>query len=506
MRDGTRQAAGVRIRSWVAAVVVLTGCERGPDPALAYAGIIPRPVSAVVSAGTFTLNNSRVAFVLPVGADTTGSGVSFVLAPDSTLGAEGYQLTVTATGVQVKAPTPAGLFYGAQTLRQLLPVAAERAQGGKGRVATGVIRDYPRYAWRGAMLDVARHFFSVDDVKQFIDQLATYKMNVLQLHLSDDQGWRIEIVSWPRLALVGGLTEVGGGEGGFYTQAQYREIVAYAAARFITVIPEVDLPGHTNAALVAYPELNCNGKDPVPYTGIEVGFSSLCTRRPVVLQFVRDVVRELAAMTPGGYIHIGGDEASSTLPRDYEAFIDSVQAIVRAQGKVMIGWEEIAQAPVDSGTIVQHWRSGGLAVLGAAKGARIIMSPSTRVYLDMKYDPATKLGQNWANYIDVDTAYAWDPVSRVPALSAEQVIGIVAPLWTETVATWDEAEFLLFPRLAAVAEVAWSPAPDREWEEFSQRLGGHGARMTAMGIHFYRSPRIPWQDASPNSQRASPLP
>lgn len=485
---------------------LLAGCERGPNPAVAYAGIIPKPVSAVPSTGTFTLKNSNALFALPVGSDTTGSGVSFVLLPDSSLGAEGYEVSVGAEGVRVTAPTPAGLFYGAQTLRQLLPDSVQRGEAGRWPIATGVIRDYPRYAWRGAMLDVARHFFSVEDVKRFIDLLAAYKMNVLQLHLSDDQGWRIEIVSWPRLTSVGGLTEVGGGAGGFYTQAQYREIVAYAAERFITVVPEIDMPGHTNAALVAYPELNCNGKDPVAYTGIAVGFSSLCIRRPVVMQFVRDVVRELAAMTPGGYIHIGGDEASSTLPRDYAAFVGSVESIVRAQGKEIIGWEEIAQAPIDSAAIVQHWRSGDLAVLGASKGARILMSPSTRVYLDMKYDAATKPGQNWANYIEIDTAYMWDPVSRIPALNAEQVLGIVAPLWTETVTTWDEAEFLLFPRLPAIAEVAWTPASDREWGEFSQRLGRHGARMTAMGIDFYRSPRVPWPDASPNTQPASPVP
>ncbi len=356
------------------------------------------------------------------------------------------------------------------------------------------------------MLDVARHFFSVADVRRFIDQLARYKMNVLQLHLSDDQGWRIEIVSWPRLAAVGGLSAVGGGAGGYYTQAQYREIVGYAAERFITVIPEIDMPGHTNAALVAYPELNCNGKVPVPYGGIAVGFSSLCTRKAIVTQFVTDVIGELAAMTPGGYIHIGGDEASSTMPKDYVAFIAMVQRIVRAQGKEMIGWEEIAQAPLDSGTLVQHWRSGDMTMLGAAQGARVLLSPSTRVYLDMKYDSATTLGQNWANYVEVDTAYMWDPVTRIPALDTTLVRGIVAPLWTETVATWPEAEFLLYPRLLAIAEVAWSPAGDREWGEFSRRLGAHGARMTAMGIHFYRSPRVPWTDAPPDSHPASPIP
>ena len=520
----------MRLRSCVAALVLLTGCERRPDPALAFAGLIPKPVSAVPAAGTFTITDATVivappgqagqvadqlaarlriatGFTLPVVPEAAGNAIVFASGGDSALGAEGYELTVTEQGVRIEAPAAAGLFYGAQTLRQLLPPAIERPdrQRGRWRIAAGTIRDYPRYRWRGAMLDVSRHFFGADEVKRFIDLLAAYKMNVLQLHLSDDQGWRIEIASWPRLTEVGSLTSVGGGPGGFYTQAQYRELVEYAGARFIMVIPEIDLPGHTNAALVAYPELNCNGKVPVAYTGIATGFSSLCVRRPVTLRFVADVVREVAAITPGPYIHIGGDEAEATLPRDYEAFIDSVEGIVRAQGKTMIGWEEIASAPIDSGTIVQHWRSPDLAITGVSRGAAIVMSPSTRVYLDMKYDSATVTGQNWANYIEVDTAYAWDPVTRVAGLDAARVLGVVAPLWTETVSTMDQVEYLLFPRLIAVAEVAWSPADAREWGDFRVRLGRHDARMTAMGIDFYRSPRIPWQDA-PSTPAARPVP
>lgn len=199
-------------------------------------------------------------------------------------------------------------------------------------------------------------------------------------------------------------------------------------------------------------------------------------------------------MTPGPFIHVGGDEAHSTLPRDYEAFIDSVQAIVRANGKAMIGWEEVAHAGVDSGSVVQHWRSRDLTLEGAGKGARIMMSPSRRVYLDMKYNRGTLLGQNWANYIEVDTTYLWDPATWVGPLDTARIIGVVAPLWTETVTTWEEAEYLVFPRLLAVAEVAWSPAAERYWPEFSRRLGHHGGRLNAMGIHFYRSPRVPWTD------------
>lgn len=255
--------------------------------------------------GTVTVDGYGLLRTIAQGSDSAGSGVSFALIADSLLGAEGYEIRVTDSGIMVEATAPAGLFHGTQTLLQLLPTPVEAVRGnGTWKIAQGVIRDYPRYAWRGAMLDVSRHFFTVDEVKRFLDQMAAYKLNLLQLHLSDDQGWRIEIVSWPRLAEVGGLTAVGGGAGGYYTQAEYREIVAYAAERFITVVPEIDMPGHTNAALVAYPELNCNGKVPAPYTGIAVGFSSLCTERPIVLQFVRDVIGEAR-----------GDDARAFHPR-----------------------------------------------------------------------------------------------------------------------------------------------------------------------------------------------
>ena len=407
-----------------------------------------------------------------------------MLAADSALGGEGYELTVSEQGVRISAATRCGAVLRSADLAATAAACsgAER-RGGRWTLATGVIRDYPRYHWRGAMLDVARHFFSVDEVKRFIDLLAAYKMNVLQLHLSDDQGWRIEIASWPRLTSVGGTDgEVGGGEGGFYTQAQYREIVAYAAERFITVIPEIDLPGHTNAALVAYPELNCNGKEPVAYTGIEVGFSSLCTRKPVVMRFVLDVIRELAAMTPGRYIHIGGDEANSTMPRDYEAFVDSVEGIVRAQGKTMIGWEEIAQAPIDSGTIVQYWRSGDLAVLGGVEGRA-----DTHVAIDARVSRHEVRRRDGAG-AELGELHRGGYCLHVGSRHPHSPAGPGERCWASSRRSgpkrwppWSEAEFLLFPRLAAIAEVAWSPAGDREWGEFSPRLGRHGARMTRDG-------------------------
>ena len=237
--------------------------------------------------------------------------------PDATLGEEGYELRITAESVTLAAAQPAGIFHGLQTIRQLLPAAIEQAtlQPGPWPLAAGTVRDQPRFAWRGAMLDIARHFFGVEILERYIDLLAYYKLNRLHLHLADDQGWRIVIDAWPQLALHGGSTQVGGGPGGYLTKAQYAGVVAYARARYITIIPEFDVPGHTNAALTSYPELNCNGVAPPLYTGTDVGFSSLCIDLPITERFVTEVVAELAALTPGPYLHMGGDEAAATDPR-----------------------------------------------------------------------------------------------------------------------------------------------------------------------------------------------
>src|SRR3954469_3020461 len=222
------------------------------------------------------------------------------------LGAEGYELTIAPQSVVLTAATPAGLFYAAQTLRQLLPYSGEydALLFDAPRPATLpalVIRDRPRYEWRGAMLDVARHFFSVEEVERYVDLLALHKMNRLHLHLADDQGWRIEIKKWPDLTAKGGVSEVGATPGGFYTQAQYAQLVAYAADRFVTIVPEIDMPGHTNAALASYADLNCDGKPRELYTGVDVGFSAFCVDKPSTYAFIDDVVREIAAMTPGAY-------------------------------------------------------------------------------------------------------------------------------------------------------------------------------------------------------------
>ncbi|GAA2256191.1 beta-N-acetylhexosaminidase [Streptomyces ruber] len=436
--------------------------------------------------------------------DRDGGAIRLTLrGGDASLGDEGYRLDSGRRGVTISAREPAGLFHGVQTLRQLLPAAVEEdsRQPGPWLVAGGTIEDTPRYAWRAAMLDVSRHFFSVDEVKRYIDQLALYKLNKLHLHLSDDQGWRIAIDSWPRLAAYGGSTEVGGGPGGHYTKDDYREIVRYAAARHLEVVPEIDMPGHTNAALASYPELNCDGVAPPLYTGTEVGFSSLCVGKEVTYDFVDDVVRELAALTPGRYLHIGGDEAHSTSHGDYVAFMDRVQPVVAKYGKTVIGWHQLAGAGPAPGALVQYWGTDRATVeekeqvaAAARNGTGVIVSPADRSYLDMKYDEDTPLGLDWAGLVDVRRSYDWDPGSYLPGVPASAVRGVEAPLWTETLDDSRDLEYMAFPRLAGVAELGWSPASTHGWDAYRERLAAQGPRWDALGIGYHRAPDVPWPD------------
>ncbi|MFF9200764.1 beta-N-acetylhexosaminidase [Streptomyces sp. NPDC014986] len=436
---------------------------------------------------------------LPVTGHGRG-GIGLRLA-DGPYGAEGYRLDSGPSGVTLTAAEPAGLFHGVQTLRQLLPAAVEKdsPQPGPWLVAGGTIEDTPRYGWRGAMLDVSRHFFSVDEVKRYIDQLALYKLNTLHLHLSDDQGWRIAVDSWPRLTTHGGSTEVGGGPGGHYTKADYKEIVRYAASRHLEVVPEIDMPGHTNAALASYAELNCDGVAPPLYTGTAVGFSSLCVGKDVTYDFVDDVVRELAALTPGRYLHIGGDEAHSTPHEDFVKFMDRVQPIVAKYGKTVIGWHQLTGANPARGALAQYWGLDGTAgqekerVAEAARnGTGLILSPADRVYLDMKYDANTPLGLSWAGLVEVRRSYDWDPGAYLPGVPASAVRGVEAPLWTETLSDSGQLEYMAFPRLPGVAELGWSPASTHDWEDYRVRLAAQGPRWDALGIGYYASPQVPW--------------
>jgi hexosaminidase len=416
-----------------------------------------------------------------------------ISAPSADLVDEAYELTIDSSAARIHAATASGVFHGVQTLRQLLPVSVE-LRGARPHalsVPTGRILDRPRYAWRGAMLDVGRHFFSPADVKRYIDLLALYKFNQLHLHLSDDQGWRIEIAAWPNLTTHGGSTAVGGGTGGFYTKKDYAGLVDYARTRFITIIPEIDMPSHINAALASYPELNCNGTAPALYTGIEVGFSAFCLDKDVTYKFIDDVVGEIAAMTPGPYFHIGGDEVKTLTPEQYRQFVERVQGIVKAHGKQVIGWDEIAHATLLPDTVVQYWRPDASII--PAPSTKLVLSPANKIYLDMKYDDATVLGLNWAGNVDVQVPYEWNPATLLPKVPDTAILGVEAPIWSETLATMDDLEFMAFPRLAAVAEVAWSPQSARQWAEFKIRLGAQAPRWAALGINAYWSPKVEWQ-------------
>ncbi len=501
----------------------LNSCKTYPPTDLTQNSIIPKPVSVVATKGTFELSEDAVVFVpeeseelfqlgeylagilnpatgfdlaVKTSSQVPSDGGIFLALVDASedLGEEGYELTIDEDWIQISALKPAGIARGIQTLRQLLPprIEAAESQTGPWFLATGTIRDFPQYSYRGAMLDVARHFFKVEEEKRYIDYLALYKMNILHLHLSDDQGWRVEIKSWPNLTQHGASTEVGGGDGGFYTQEEYKEIVRYAQERFVTIVPEIDMPGHTNAALASYPQLNCDGKATELYTGTKVGFSTLCTKKEVVYEFIGDVVRELSEMTPGPYFHIGGDESHSTPLEDYIPFVNRVQDIVLANGKQVVGWDEIAHARLVPNAVVQYWAKDKNALKGVDQGARVIMSPASRAYLDMKYDSTTVLGLHWAGYIEVDHGYSWELATLVPGISQEQILGVEAPLWSETVTNLDEIEYLMIPRLLGYAEIGWTNASQRSWDDYKIRLGNQSERFDVLGINYYPSPLVPW--------------
>ncbi len=481
------------------------------NPQDCYACLIPVPASVSSSTGRFTISsNTKIIFqndhaelasianilssnmgqaeihAVDRGEDQSPGNIHLRLNGDTSLGEEGYELIITTDSAQLNASCPAGLFYGVQTIRQLLPIRSTDDMS----LPAISLRDTPRFEWRGAMLDVARHFFGVEDVKSYIDLISHYKINRLHLHLTDDQGWRIEIKSWPRLTKVGGSTQVGGGSGGFYTQDQFEEIVEYARSRYVTIVPEIDTPGHTNAALASYAELNSSEEAPELYTDTQVGFSTLWINSETTYKFLDDVIGELAALTPTPYIHIGGDEARSTPEEDYKKFIKRIQEIVTSHGKTPVGWNEIGHAELLPGTIVQQWSGTGYQE-AKKQGARIILSPANRVYLDMKYDESTSLGLTWAGFVSVKNSYDWQPDSYIEGLEESDILGIEAPLWTETVQTMKDIEYMTFPRLLGVGELAWSPK-GQTWEEYRQRLAAHGKRMEAMGINFFRSPDVDW--------------
>ncbi|MEV7693099.1 family 20 glycosylhydrolase [Microbacterium sp. NPDC089189] len=427
---------------------------------------------------------------------------------------ESYRLHVSPAGADVVGADAAGLFYGTRSLLQLL---TETPAGWMWPAVD--IDDAPRFAHRGLMLDVARHFFPVDVVERLIERAAALKLNVLHLHLSDDQGWRLALDRRPDLSARASQTAALGDAGGFYTRAAWDRLLACAAAHHMTVIPEIDVPGHTHAVTLAYPEVTrapvitpevaetiaaFGGGTPVtgePYTGFAVGFSSLRIGETTTSDFLADVFGELASLTPGPWLHVGGDEALGTSSADYAVFIAEVTRLVRGLGKTPIAWHEAGGvADIAPGTIGQYWgfvspRDGmDEKARGFVRaGGRLILSPADAIYLDMKYDARTPLGLTWADGpTPLERAYDWEPTAIIDGIEESDILGVEAAVWTETIRTEQDLEAMVFPRLAAAAEIAWSPAAALDWPGFRERLAVLAAGWDAAGVAYTRADGVAW--------------
>ncbi|MGH3705549.1 MAG: family 20 glycosylhydrolase, partial [Agromyces sp.] len=452
--------------------------------------------------------------------------------------AEGYTLDVTAAGIELAADTAAGALNGVQTLRQLLPAWVESDT--KTDIAWSVplvsISDYPRFEHRGLMVDSARSFYSVDELKRLIDSAAPLKLNRLHLHLTDDQGWRIAMdtpAENPSGIAYSDLTDISGatamtyngngqlmgtelGRTGYYTKDDYRAIVAYAGENGMTVIPEIDLPGHTNAALHAIPQLNSAGSSPklkpgettVPHQGTgDVGNSSFDAKNEHTYTFITEVLRQVAELTPGEYLHIGGDEAHTTSRADYVKMVDFASATVADLGKTVVGWNEYASTalPQDD-AVVQLWTGNGASVRDAVntRGAKVIMSPANKTYMPQKQDARQPLGGQWAcgGPCTLENAYNWNPATQISGVPESAILGVEAAFWGEFIRGVDQAQFYTFPRLLATAEAGWTPQSGKVLAEFVDRVGQLGPRMTAQGINSFPTATVDWRiDAAPSVTR-----
>jgi hexosaminidase len=441
------------------------------------------------------------------------------------VGREGYLLGVSAAGVVIRGAEAAGVFYGLQTLRQLMPPDVEqsklRTQGGRIPVPAVEIMDRPRFGWRGALLDVSRHFASVAEVKRFIDLLALHKLNVFHWHLVDDQGWRIEIKKYPRLTEVGAWrdsTTVQGAEGeqdgiphgGFYTQEEIRDVVNYAAERCITVMPEIEVPGHSSAAIAAYPHLgntDAPGFAPQVQTRWAI-FNETYAPKPETLQFLDDVFTEALALFPSTFIHVGGDEAlkeqweksptgqafmaANKLKDGHELqswFIRRTEGFLAARGRRLIGWDEIQEGGLAPGAAMMAWRDVKWAIEAARLGHDVVMAPTSHTYLDYCEGSEEEEGGAIGAQTTLEKVYAFDPIpAELEPQYRGRVLGAQGQLWRERMPSMARTEWRAFPRLSALAEVVWSPRERRNFADFRARLPWLLARFDRLSVN-YRRPR-----------------
>lgn len=451
---------------------------------LRFSGAVALDADAAAPLATQALHRALDELGLVV-SDAATMRIRLRLGDAAATGDEGYRLVV-ADGIDLRARTDTGLLRAVQTLRQLLPAQAQPEY----RMARLEIADAPAYPWRGLSLDVARSFLPVAYVEKTIDRMAFFKLNRLHLHLTDDQGWRIEIKGYPKLVQTGGASAVQGGRSGWYTQDELRHLVAYARARGITIVPEIDMPGHVQAALASYNELACDDEDNLaPYSGLEVGFSVLCLDKPdVVYPFVRQVLEEVLAIFPSREIHIGGDEIKHPL---YADFVAQVAAMVAGMGRTAIAWEEGSVADTSPDMLLQLWNDGYDIAPAVAKGHPLILSPCSYFYIDHGNYAGQPRTYDWCRKEGVPLArlYSFDPRPYKTA------VGIEAALWTELVHTDEAADNRLWPRLAASAELAWSPAAQRSYAGFVTRMGALRPHLDAMGIAYHPEPDLGWADA-----------
>ena len=523
--------------------------------------IIPQPVSEQLTGGHFvlpasvvieardqkplahTLQDLKTHLSLPTGYSVTitsqpspAATIRLVLnkTADNTLGAEGYTLSVTSRSVVIRANQPAGIFYGIQTLYQLLPkeigslVPVKKVSW---QAPCVTITDYPRFSWRGLMLDVARHFSTKQEVKGFIDEMVQYKFNLLHLHLTDDEGWRIEIKSLPKLTTIGAWNVRRTGTfgtfaapaddepkdyGGYYTQDDIREIVQYAKDRFVDILPEVDVPGHSLAAVASYPQLSCTegSENYRVRSGEKImdwhkgGFSALidntlCPANERVYPFLDSVFTEMAALFPFPYIHVGGDECAKnfweksdavkqlmqqqglkTMEEVQSYFEKRVEKIVESKGKKVIGWDEILEGGLAPNAAVMSWRgvTGGIAA--AKLGHQVVMSPTTFTYLDYMQGDAAIEPPVYAT-LRLSTVYSYEPVPD--SVDPKLIIGGQANLWTEQVYNVRHRQYMVWPRSMAAAEDFWSPKNKKDWNSFARRVEANFGRLDAEQVKYARS-------------------
>ena len=433
---------------------------------------------------------------------------------------EAYRLTVTKQGVVISGKSDAGIFYGIQTLRQLLPSEIENTdpslvpQNVKWEIPAVEIYDYPRFKYRGMHLDVARHFFPVEFVKHYIDLMATYKYNRFHWHLTEDQGWRIEIKQYPKLTEIGAwrdstlIGHYGTGvydnvrHGGFYTQDEIREVVAYAAERHVTIIPEIEMPGHSSAAIAAYPELGCFNQD-IPVVSTWGVFEDIYCPKEETFEFLENVMDEVIGLFPGKYIHIGGDEApkkqweESEIAQDVikreglkdehelqSYFITRMERYLNSHDRQIIGWDEILEGGLAPQATVMSWRGEAGGIEAAKMHHDVIMTPGDTNYLDHYQADEKTEPLAIGGFTTVEDVYNYEPVPQ--ELSAEQakyILGAQANLWTEYMHTGSKVEYMAYPRAIALAEVLWSPKEAKNWEDFLNRLQTDFLRLEIKGVN-----------------------